>query len=70
MPTRPVPEEDDDALVRREVAAHPPQAQPYVGQLPPGVEGVAGPLPASRPIPAVVQSAAMAGPAAPPAPAA
>eukprot|EP00969_Alexandrium_andersonii_P247533 10938091-Alexandrium_andersonii.AAC.1 len=66
MPARPVPEDDDDALVRRAVEGRPPQPRPYEGQLAPGMEGVTGPLPQSRPMPQAGQAAGSAGvPAAP-----
>eukprot|EP00969_Alexandrium_andersonii_P067766 2989552-Alexandrium_andersonii.AAC.1 len=62
MPARPVPEDDDDALVRKAVEGRPPQPRPYEGQLPPGMEGVAGPFPPSRPLPAAGHAASSAGP--------
>eukprot|EP00969_Alexandrium_andersonii_P105033 4634494-Alexandrium_andersonii.AAC.1 len=49
MPSRPVPDHDDDAWARVAVEGRPPQPRLYQGQLPPGMEGVIGPLPPSRP---------------------
>eukprot|EP00969_Alexandrium_andersonii_P302919 13390221-Alexandrium_andersonii.AAC.1 len=59
MPARPV-HDDDDTLVRRAVEGRPPQPRPYEGQLPPGMEGVTGPLPPSRPLPPAGQAASSA----------
>eukprot|EP00969_Alexandrium_andersonii_P124598 5507023-Alexandrium_andersonii.AAC.1 len=49
MPTRPVPGDDDD-IVQQVVAASHHTGQAYAGQLPPGLQGIAGPFPAERPV--------------------
>eukprot|EP00969_Alexandrium_andersonii_P298420 13191361-Alexandrium_andersonii.AAC.1 len=61
MPTRPVPA-DDDEIAQQVVAASHHTGQAYAGRLPPGMQGVSGPFPASRPM----GGAGMAPPPLPP----